>query len=432
MSAGTNVAAGAPPPAGSKSVVVGPNGPAPGVDFGPGNSPSGTNGFQEAVRSGASKVIVRGAFTVTAPTNLGSNLQIEFDDATLTIGANTNIFQAGGKSNLTFTGKVRFRGGKDGGFLGFGFLLNGCSNVVFDWTCEVSQFSSAPGRFLINCNPQGTTGGQNLTLKGQTVTVDSTVLRANDWSQVEVSGVMTPPGGLTAAVPLAPIAILSDGVAGPTHGVNVHDCQMDGGGLQRVSGLVRVFGSPGAGNISGVRCADLKLRNMIPVPSDGLADGLDVNHCVDVTISNIVGDLVCDLVSCVASRAVVSDCVAQDCNGIGILVGDGGSQTENISDITVRNCVAQNCGRGLKFVNRSGIGVASSRGTTTDRVTFENCRSHDTTGSAQMYGFGFNAVGTITNVRIVGGELSGYAQPVVNPTNAGLQIRGVAGTPDRG
>lgn len=421
-----------PSPSNSRTVVVASNGPAPGIDFGPGNSPSGTNGIQEAVRSGAGKVVVRGPFTITAPTNLPSNLEIQFDNAELRLGGNVNMFQAGGKSHLTFSGTVRFLGGRDSMFGGFGFLLNGCSDVLFDWTCEISGFALSPGKFLINANPQGTTGGHNLTLRGRTVTVDSTVLRTNDWSQVEVSGVMTAAGGLTAAVPLAPIAIMADGVAGPTTGVYVHDCEMDGGGIQRVSGLVRVFGAPGAGNISGVRCANLKLRNMIPVPSAGLADGLDVNHCTDVTIGNVTGDRLCDLISCVASRAVVSDCVAEDCNGVGILVGDGGSQTESISDITVRNCVATNCGRGLKFVNAAGIGVASSRGTTTDRVTFENCRSHDTTGSAQKYGFGFNAVGTITNVRIVGGELSGFGEPIANPTRAGLQVRGVAGANDSG
>jgi hypothetical protein len=425
-------ASGAAPTDGSKTVVVAPNGPSAGVDFGPGNSPSGTNGFLEAVRSGAGKVVIRGAFTVTAPTNLGSNVHLEFDDAALTLGGSVNIFQAGGQSNLTFTGKVRFAGGRSAGFAGFGFLLNGCSNVLFDWTCQVSDFAASPGKFLINCNPQGPTGGRNLTLRGQTVTLDSTVIRTNDWSQVDISGVTTAPGGLTAPVPLAPVAVMSDGAAGSTGGVNVHDCQMDGGGIQKVSGLVRVFGAPGAGNIAGVKCTNLQLRNMIPVPSAGLADGLDINYCVDVQVSHVTGDRCCDLVSCVASRAVVSDCVAQDCNGVGILVGDGGSQTESIADITVRNCVATNCGRGLKFVNAAGIGVASSRGTTTDRVTFENCRSHDTTGSAQMFGFGFNPVGSITNVKIVGGELSGFSQPIANAPRSGLQVRGVTGTNDIG
>lgn len=416
----------------SKTVVVSPNGPGNGAEYGPGNSPSGTNGFLEAVRSGAAKVVIRGSFTITAPTNLGSNVHLEFDDAVLTLGANVNIFQAGGQSKLTFTGKVSVNGGRDSGFAGFGFLLNGCSEVLFDWTCRVSKFPAAPGRFLIDCNPQGATGGRKLTLRGQTVTVDSTILRANDWSQVEVSGVQTAPGGLVAAVPLAPVAILSDGAAGTTSEISVHDCQMDGGGIQKVSGLVRVFGSPGPGNIVGVQCINLCLRNTIMVPSAGLADGLDINHCVDVKVANITGDRVCNLVSCIASRAVVSDCVAEDCNGVGILVGDGGSQTESIADITVRNCVATNCGRGLRFVNAAGIGVASSRGTTTDRVTFENCRSSDTTGSAQMYGFGVNAVGVITDVRILGGSLSGFGQAILNPTPSGLQVRGVEGVKDPG
>jgi hypothetical protein len=420
-------------PSNGRTVVVAPNGPASGIDFGPGNSPSGTNGFLEAVRSGASKIVIRGGFKVTAPTNLGPNVHIEFDDAVLTLGASVNMFQAGGKANLRFTGKVRFLGGRDAGFSGFGFLLNGCSDVLFDWQCEVSNFSQAPGKFLINGNPQGTTGGRNLTLRGQTVTHDSTVIRLIDWSQVDISGVVTPPGGLTASVPLAPVAILSSGTAGPVGGIHVHDCQMDGGGIQKMSGLVRVFGAPHVGLIDGVKCHDLRLGNMIPVPSDGLADGLDVNHSVNVQIGNVTGGRVCDLVSCVASHAVVTDCVAEDCNGVGILVGDGGSQTEDITDITVRNCVAKNCGRGLKFVNAAGIGVASSRGTTTDGVTFENCQSHDTTGSAQMYGFGFNAVGTITNVRIVGGALSGFRQAVVSTSGAaGPQLRGVTGASDSG
>jgi hypothetical protein len=423
---------GVPQGATGRSVVVAPDGPSPGVDFGPGNSPSRTNGFLEAVRSGASRIVIRGAFVVTNPTNLGSNVAIEFEDAALSLGGSVNMFQSGGQANLSFSGKVRFDGGRAAGFVGFGFLLNGCRNVLFDWTCEVSGFSEAPGRFLINCNPLGPTGGRGLTVRGKTVTLDSTVVRANDWSDIDVSGVVTAPGGLTAPVPLAPVAILSDGTAGPVTGVHVHDCEMDGGGIQTVSGLVRVFGAPGPGTIVGVNCANLRLGNMNPVPSNGLSDGLDINHSSDVTVSNVTGGRCCDLVSCIASRAVVSDCVAEDCNGVGILVGDGGSQTEDIADITVRNCVAKNCGRGLQFTNSAGLGVASSRGTTTDRVTFENCRSSDTTGSAQMSGLSINALGIISNVRVVGGALSGYRQPVLNPTGRGLQVRGVAGTDDIG
>jgi hypothetical protein len=41
-------------------------------------------------------------------------------------------------------------------------------------------------------------------------------------------------------------------------------------------------------------------------------------------------------------------------------------------------------------------------------------------------------VGSITNVKIVGGEYSGYRQAILNPTGRGLQIRGVAGIPDSG
>ncbi|MCI4333339.1 MAG: hypothetical protein L3K01_06425 [Thermoplasmata archaeon] len=370
---------------------------------------------------------------MTAPTNLPPNVELAFEDAVLTLGANVNMFQAGGKSHLRFTGRVRFDGGKVAGFAGFGFLLNGCSDVLFDWTCQVSQFPADSHKFLINCNPlQGTTPGRNLTLRGRTVTLDSTVLRAMDYAQVEVSGVESGPGGRTATVPLAPVAIFSDGLAGPIGGINVHDCRLDGGGMQKMSGLVRVIGALGAGNIVGVRCTDLQLGNMIPVPSDGLADGLDVARCTDVVISRVTGGRCCDLVSCMSSRAVVSDCVAEDCNGIGILVGDGASQTESIADIVVRNCVATNCGRGLRYVNASGIGVAASPGTTTDRVTFENCRSHDTTGSAQKYGFGFGTNGTITNVRILGGEYSGFGEAILHPTGKGLQLRGVAGIPDSG
>jgi hypothetical protein len=430
--AGGEPAPPAPRPPRSGTVVVGPNGPAPGVEFGPGNSPSGTNGFLEAIRSGATKVVIRGSFSVTAPTNLRSNLHLEFDDATLTLGANVNIFQASALANLSFTGTVRFDGGRSRGFAGFGFLLNGCTDVVFDWKCQVAGFSETPGKFLINGNPQGAAGGRAFTLRGETVTIDSTVVRLCDYSHVDISGVRTPPGGLTAAAPLAPVAVVADGSAGPTTDVHIHDCDVDGGGVQKVSGLVRVFGAPGPGTIGRVQCADLRLRNTIPVPSDGRADGLDINHCVDVTVDRVTGDRVCDLVSCVASRAVVSDCAAHDCTGVGILVGDGGSQTESIADVTVRNCVATDCGRGLKFVNAAGIGVASSHGTTTERITFENCRSRDTTGSAQRFGFGVNALGTIATVKIVGGELGGFEGPIANPTRAGVQVRGVAGTPDVG
>lgn len=427
---------GTPPPptsaAPGTTVVVSADGPRDGVDFGPGNSPSRTNGFLEAVRSGASRVVVRGAFSVVAPTNLRSDLELAFDGATIAIGANTNVFQAGGQSHLRFTGSVRFDGGRSRSVSGFGFLLNGCTDVVFDWNCAVEGFANNPGRFLINGNPAGTQPGRGLTLRGRTVTADSTVLRACDYSDVEVSGVVTPPGGLTAAVPLAPVAIVSDGVTGPVRNVHVHDCQMDGGGVQKVSGLVRVFGAPGNGHIIGVRLENLRVGNTITVPSAGLSDGVDVNHAEDVTIRAVTGGRVCDLVSCVASRSVVEACVAEDCNGVGILVGDGGSQSEAIENIVVRGCTATNCGRGLQFVNAAGLGVAATKGSSTRNVRFENCQSRDTTGSAQRYGFSLNALGEIDGVEVIGGALGGFERSVVNPSGRGLRTRGVAGTPDLG
>jgi hypothetical protein len=419
-------------PAAGTTVTVSADGPKDGVEFGPGNSPSGTNGFLEAVRSGASRIVVRGGFQVVAPTNLRSDLELAFDGASIGLGANTNIFQAGGQSRLRVTGSVRFDGGRARGFNGFGFLLNGCSDVRFDWDCRVEGFASDPHRSLINANPAGTRPGRTLVLRGRTVTIDSAVLRACDYSDVEVSGVSTPPGGLTAAVPLAPVAVLSDGVTGPVRNVYVHDCDLDGGGVQKVSGLVRVFGAPGNGHIVGVHLENLRVGNTIPIPSDGLSDGVDVNHAEDVTIRGVTGGRVCDLVSCVASRAVVENCTAVDCNGIGILVGDGGSQTEAIEDVVVRGCTATNCGRGLKFVNAAGMGVAATRGSSTRKVRFENCTSKDSTGSAQRYGFSINALGGIDEVEIVGGALGGFERAVVNPSGRGLRTRGVAGTPDLG
>jgi hypothetical protein len=414
------------------AVVVDARGPGPDAAFGPGNSPSGTNGVLEALHSGARRLILRGSFVVTHPTNLGSGIRLEFDQARLALGASVNIFQAGGQRDLEFVGTVAFDGGRSGGFAGFGFLLNGCERVRFDWTADVAGFSSEPGKFLINANPQGARAGRSFRLAGRTTTHDSTVVRVNGWSDIEIAGVQTPPTGLTTAVPLAPVAVVNDGTSGPMETVSIHDCDLDGGGIQRVSGLVRVFGGPGPGAIRSVRCAHLRLRNTIPVPSRGLSDALDLNHCSQVEVVDVSGDRVCDLVSCVASHATVTDCHAEDCNGVGILVGDGGSQTETVEDVTVRNCVARNCGRGLQSVNSAGIGVASSRGTTTRGVRFVDCRSDDPAGGVQRYGFSVNALGTIDDLAIEGGSLAGFEGPIANPSRARLSLRGVAGIPDSG
>lgn len=419
-------------PAGGRTVTVTPNGPDDGGDFGPRTPGTTTNGFHEAVASRAGKVVIRGAYVISAPTNLVSNLEIAFDGASVILGASVNMFQAGAPDNLRVTGTVSVDGASARGFVGYGFLVVGGSNVVFDWTCRVQGFSANPPHYLIHAVPKEAAGGRGLVLRGSTVTVDSTVLRANDWSDVDVSGVTTPPGGLTKAVPLAPVALLADGAAGPVSNLSVHDCAMDGGGLQQVSGLVRVFGAPGPGNIARVRLANLRTRNMIPIPSRGLADGVDVNHATDVRFDRVVGDRVNNLVSCVASHAVVANCEATDCNGVGILVGDGGSQTENITDITVVDSVAVNCGRGLLGPNRAGMGVASHEGTTTDRVTFQNCRSVDTAGNGQRYGLGINPRGTITNVAWIGGELHGFESPIVSLNGVPVKVRGASGVPDQG
>jgi hypothetical protein len=394
----------------------------------------GTNGITDdgqgllsalkQARRGGARLIVRGALTIRSPTNLLTGDVVEFDNATLTLGYNGNMFSEGGQSNLSFLGALTVRGGRSQGFSGNGWLLVGGSNVRFDWHCQCSDFSTTPSKYLVLGKPNDTTGGSGFILKGQTLTTDSTVANLTDWSNVDISGIESPPNGMTGMAPVAVVNIKGDGNAGPVRGINIHDCRLDGGGIQKASGLITVKGSPGPGNIQDVVLRSLSLRNTCPVPGPGLLDACDVMYSTGVTIDDVRGDTAFHGVGCIASKATISNVSFERLNGRSVAVGDAQVQKENISDVIVTNCVGTNCGQSTLGSGGSGFIVASSEGFSTERVVFKGCRATDTTGHAQKFGFQLTAHGTIKDVTLEGGEFSGFGGSINNPSAIQLTVRG--------
>ena len=73
---------------------------------------------------------------------------------------------------------------------------------------------------------------------------------------------------------MAPVAVVNikcDATAGPVRGINVHDCQIDGGGVQKASGLITVKGTVGPGNIREVVLKNLRAPKHLPRPGPGAA-----------------------------------------------------------------------------------------------------------------------------------------------------------------
>ena len=94
-----------PDPTAAPVVFVGSNGAA--------DDGSGLLTALKKARILRSRLVVQGALTIRSPTNLLSGDVIEFDNATLTIGFNGNVFNEAGQSNLTMLGTVTVKGGED-------------------------------------------------------------------------------------------------------------------------------------------------------------------------------------------------------------------------------------------------------------------------------------------------------------------------------
>jgi len=375
-------------------------------------------------RRSKSPLVVRGGLVIRSPVRLLSGDSLVFDHATVVLGYAGNMFVEVAQSGISMTGSLVVKGGKSQGFAGNGWLLIGGSGIRFDWTCQCSDFSFDPNKYLILGRANETTGGNGLVLAGETTTSDSTVLNAGDWSNVEVSGVKTVPGGMTSPCPVAVINIKSDGAAGPVENVYVHDCQLDGGGFQKTSGLVTVRGELGANNVRHVQLKNLQLRNMCPVPGPSIQDACDIIAVTDVTVDQITGDTAFHGVGCIASQARISNVVFRNLNGRAVAVGDAHAQHENISDIVVSHCEATDCGQSTLGPGGSGFLVAATEGCTTRNVTFENCRAKDTSGHSQPYGFRVTANGTVQDVQLVGGEYHGFKASIFNPSNVPVSNRG--------
>ncbi len=381
-----------------------------------------TDTLRKARRNRAG-VTIRGSLTLRSPVRILSGDSLEFDHATIDLGYMGNGFVAIGQSDVSVRGTLTYRGGHSQGFVGNGWLLVSGKRFRFEWDCTISDFSSDPSKYLILARTNEVGPGDGLTILGRTLTTDSTVVNTTNWSNIEVAGVCTPPGGMTGMPPVAVVNLKSDGTAGQTHGIRVHDCDLDGGGRQQTSGLVTVKGAPGPGVIQDVVLRDLKLRNMCPVPGPSLQDACDIIGVSGVQVDNVSGDTAFHGVGCIASHATITNVAFRNLNGRSVAVGDAQVQSENISDITVRNCSAVDCGQSTLGPG-SGFIVAASANFSVDHVVFENCTAKDSTGHSQKYGLQVTANGKIFDVTLIGGEYSGTLGSIRNPSNVPITVQG--------
>jgi Right handed beta helix region len=394
-----------------------------GADFGPDTAGTLTNGLQEAIDANPSKIVLRGTFVQGARVVLRANTWIDFEHCTLRVGPSFNgpLFGATNAATVRITGDVEFIG-TGGGPANF-FSVNGrCNDWEFDWNATLRGLSQAPVRYLIVTAQAGGLGGQGLRLKGSTITDGSAVIHTADTSNVEVSGVRSQEGGMTSAAGDAICSAASSGAAGTTHDISYHDIFLDGGRIPGWrTGLLRIVADIGRPSIRTVSLVNCTVRNNTPNPSQIVADGVDINRCQDVTVSNVsVDNIGGDGIAVVASHSVVSNCQARDCGYAGISIGDNNYQTEDISDCRVVACVVSNCSRAIRSVYAGGSAVSQTGRCTVSRVTIKDCTSQDTTGSSQRFGLSI-AAGTggtgscIVDVQVEGGTFHGYERDIYRP-----------------
>ncbi|MCI4341900.1 MAG: hypothetical protein L3K11_05985, partial [Thermoplasmata archaeon] len=221
-------------------------------------------------------------------------------------------------------------------------------------------------------------GSTQVELLGPFRSNDSAIVRSVDSSDIEVANVdctyVRDPGEV-------PIGFWGSAAVS---GLYLHDVRIDGGGFRRKP-LIDFALSHDGPPAKSVRLERIHLEN--PPTTVDFHDGIDVDHCDGVEISDVSGQYL-NLVLCLmASNVTVRRVRGSQCWGPALQVGDPTCLTEDIAHILVEDCEAVDSGRGYNGPAGSGMGVFAPPGRSVQDVIFRRCRSVDA-HSVQPFGLG--------------------------------------------
>ena len=388
-----------------------------GADYGPDTPGTETVGIAEAVATGSPVWVLPGTYSLTntSPITLPNNTQIYWDNATIQVSASANVFAGVSSNGIFFDGVLTVDGRGNGYF--FISTDDGSGFMDFRANITLKGFTNSSAKYAFNIY-QGT----NYHFGGLLYSVDSAFVLTNATNHVSISKVVAGPYTTDPATNL--IHITANGSVNPV-GLILGEIDIDGGGILSTTPVV-VAPNPGL-TLSDVTIGDVQIRN-----TSGNSDGFDLIQCDNVSIGRVickgtnVGLSIVDSTNVTVAGVVASNCRAQGC-----AVGDGGS-TGTTSHVAISSGVFQDCGTSNTGGVSCGFGTfVGSSGLTTD-VRWQNCIAYNTVAT-MLYGYGEETGGgTISDVSVIGGRLSGNTAPYLLASGSGTTFQNVFGVNPQG
>lgn len=354
-----------------------------------------TTAIQAALTAGAGQTVYfpQGTYLVSRQLVLGAGTTIRFDDATFKINATVAA------GILTFAvPDVSMYGAFSVNAAGFAtpFIVGtlGGDRFYADVHASITNANAVPSanNYLFRvtqCN--GVRIGGYITNTGNS----PWLVRVDRGSNIEISDVVTPPLTVTNGSFGVVMAQDTTGV-GTISNVNIHDCQINGGGV-----LAGVYGAIVVGTATtAITCSQVTISNCTVINTTGSCDGIDVVLAQYVTITN------CVLVSCTeginvsgCTAVTVTGCVAITCRAFGFSAGDP-TVAFATNAVTFVNCEGFGCGQG--GVGSAQFLVYAPVGVSTNVVHFEGCTAF-AEGQSQFELSITGGGGTVFDVLVNGG-----------------------------
>jgi hypothetical protein len=146
-----------------------------------------------------------------------------------------------------------------------------------------------------------------------------------------------------------------------------------------------------------------------PPGATNVRDGIDIDHCESVDVSDVSGTNL-NLVLCLmSSRVVVRRVTGRLCRAQAVAVGDPTFMQEDMEAVAVLSCTAEDCGMSYKGAPASGLAVLTTPGHSVKNVLFQDCMSLNKS-RVQRFGFGVSA--GASGVRVVNCRFEGVESRV--------------------
>lgn len=315
--------------------------------------------------AGQTLLVPKGTYAVSAALVIAAGTTIVFDNATIlstaTVAAGVFTFSA---ADITITGKVFYNAQLHATpcFVG---TLGGDRFDAGQIHASITNAATAPSANnylfkITQCN--GVKIGGYITTSGNS----PWLVRVDRGSNIDIANVYTPPLTVTNGSFGVVMAQETTG-AGAMSNINIHDCNIDGGGV-----LAGPYGAIVVGTATtAITCKQITISNCIVANTASLCDGIDVVLAQYVTVVN------CVLVGCTegvnvsgCTAVTVTDTVAILCRAFGFSAGDP-TVTFATNAVTFSNCQAFGCGQG--GVGSAQFLVYAPVGVSTNVVHFEGC-----------------------------------------------------------